>query len=256
MPSVSIVFSLLLGLLVAGLAPVPAAAAPPAEPTGLTWLAGDLPPFVWQGPKGPEGFAYDLAQAMAKRLGRAPVVAFYPWARAVRMTLDGDAYGVFPLARTPDREQQFRWLIPLMRVEYSFVVRQTAPEKVAFNPMKLDELRSVRIGVLRGSPIIKNLRAQHFTHIVEAKDYRDLLRMLNEDMLDAVYAGTPMLQASMDQHGYARSAYRLGTHLGEAEVYMATSLKLDPAEAEQWLRAYKQLQDDGTVARLQRQYFR
>jgi len=260
MLSISNLPSLLACLLVAGLMSARATAAPPTtpgtSPPGLTWIAGDLPPFVWQGPKGPEGFAYELAVAMAKRLGRKPEVQFYPWARAVRMALEGDAYGVFPLARTPDREQQFRWLIPLMRVEYGFFVRQTAAERPAVNPTQLDELRSTRVGVLRGSPIIKNLQAQNFTRVIEAKDYKDLLRMLNEGILDAIYAGTPMLQASMDEYGYQRSAFVLGTHLGEAELYMGTSLKLDAAEAEQWLRAYRQLQDDGTIARLQREYLK
>lgn len=231
-----------------------APACPAAPP--LTWVAGDLPPFVWQGSKGPEGYAYELAIAMAQKLGRRPEVQFFPWARAVRMTTEGEAYGVFPLARTPDREQQFQWLIPLMRVEYSFFVRDNGTERPAINPNRLDELRTARVCVLRGSPIIKNLQVQNFTRIIEAKDYRDMLRMLNEGIVDVVYAGTPMLRASMQQYGHARENYLLGTHLGEADLYMGTSLRLAPAEAELWLRAYRQLVDDGTVARLQRQYLR
>ncbi len=41
---------------------------------------------------------------------------------------------------------------------------------------------------MRGSPIIKNLQAEKFTSVTEAKDYKDLLRMLRSDMLTAIAA--------------------------------------------------------------------
>jgi len=240
---------LLFGLLCAA-----AAVASPPGPTGppgqLRWVAGDLPPFVWQGSQGPEGYAYELALLMSQRLGRSDTVDFYPWARAVRMTEEGENLGVFPLARTPDREAKFRWLILLMHVRYSFVGRAGEPN------LSLEQLRHVRIGVLRGSPIIKNLQAEKFTSVTEAKDYKDLLRMLRSDMLTAIYAGAPMLQAAIEQYGYPRGEFKTHTSLGEADLYMGTSLRLAEGEAERWLQAYQQLVADGSVARLQQRYFK
>ncbi|MEJ6003507.1 substrate-binding periplasmic protein [Paucibacter soli] len=227
-----------------------AAAAVAGPPNTLRWIAGDLPPFVWQGSQGPEGYAYELAQQMSQRLGRNDVVEFYPWARAVRMAEEGEIFGIFPLARTPDREAKFRWLILLAHVRYSFIGRAGEPN------LSLDQLRPARIGVLRGSPIIKNLQAEKFTSITEAKDYRDLLRMLRSDMLTAVYAGAPMLQAAIEQYGYARDEFKTHTSLGEADLYMGSSLRLPDAEAERWLQAYQQLVADGTVARLQQRYLK
>jgi ABC-type amino acid transport substrate-binding protein len=233
-----------LGCLICGLLlAAPAKAAPPAS---LRWIAGDLPPFAWQGAQGPEGYAYELALLMSQRLGRSDAIEFFPWARAVRMTEEGENLGTFPLARTPDREAKFRWLILLKHVNYSFVGR--AGEAT----LSLDQLRGARIGVLRGSPIIKNLQAEKFTSVTEAKDYKDLLRMLRSDMLTAIYAGGPMLQAAIEQYGYARSDFKTHTSLGEADLYMGASLRL----AERWLQAYQQLVADGSVARLQLRYFK
>lgn len=228
-----------------GLAQAPAAAGAPE----LRWVAGDLPPFAWQAPDGPRGYAYELAVAMAKRQGRKPAVEFYPWARAVKMTAEGDSYGVFPLARTPDREALFRWLIPLVRVNYTFFARASSTE-----PNSFEQLRNAKVAVLRGSPIIRNLQAQQFRDIVEAKDYRDMLRLLNDGIIGAVYAGTPMLQAAMIEYGGRLSDYRAIATLGDAELYMAASLKLDQAEGERWIAAYRELERDGTVARLQRRF--
>jgi polar amino acid transport system substrate-binding protein len=223
----------------------PALASPP-----LQWVAGNLPPFAWDAPGGPRGFAHDLAVAMAQRLGRRETVTYVPWARAVRMAEQGAAYGVFPLARTPDREANFQWLVPLMTVRYGLYTLATE------SPLALEQLRPMRVGVLRGSPIAANLRAEGFKTIVEAKDYRDLLRLLREHALEAVYAGTPMLEAAMDEYGHARPQFVLQTTLGEATLYMAASLGLDATEAQRWVAAYRHLEEDGTVARLRRRYIR
>lgn len=216
----------------------------------LQWVAGNLPPFAWDAPEGARGFAHDLALAMAQRLGRPGTVTYVPWARAVRTAERGPNYGIFPLARTPDREASFQWLVPLMTVRYGLYTLATESR------MELDQLRPLRVGVLRGSPIAANLRAEQFKTVIEAKDYRDLLRLLRDRTLDAVYAGTPMLEAAMDEYGHPRIQFALQTTLGEATLYMAASLGLDAAEAQRWVSAYRQLEDEGVVMRLRRRYIR
>ncbi|MCV2355550.1 transporter substrate-binding domain-containing protein [Paucibacter sp. B2R-40] len=222
----------------------------PARAAQLEWLAGELPPFVWQSQDGPHGLAYELAAQMSLRLGRPMSLTIYPWARAVRMAEGGPNYGVFPLARTLDREAKFKWLIPLAHVNYTFFGRRGSSVDLD----DLEALRSQRIGVLRGSPIIKNLQAEKFRHLVQAKDYKELLRLLTEGMVAAAYAGEPMLRAAIDEFGFKPQEFRSGLSLKSAELYVATSLALDPLEEERWLQAYRELQLDGTVARLQKKY--
>jgi len=222
----------------------------PAPEQGLAWVAGDLPPFAWVGPKGAQGYAHELAIRMAEKLGRPAEVSYYPWARAVKMTREGQHYGIFPLARTPDRETQFRWLVPLMTVRYSLVGLSGRPAQT------LEQLRTQRVGVLRGSPIINNLRAEGFAEVIEARDYKDLLRLLHIDAISAIYAGAPMLNAAIDEYGYERQRFQTHTTLGEATLYMGASLALSEAEAQRWVQAYQQLQADGSVAKLQQQYLR
>lgn len=235
-------------LLLAAPALLPGGAARAAPP--LEWVAGDLPPFAWAAPGGPRGFAHELAVAMAQRLGRAATIHYVPWARAVRMAERGGHYGIFPLARTPDREAHFQWLAPLMTVRYGLYTLATESR------LELDQLRTLKVGVLRGSPIAANLRAERFSAIIEAKDYRDLLRLLREHALDAVYAGMPMLEAAMDEYGQPRTHFVLQATIGEATLYMAASPGLDAAEARLWVDAYRQLEDDGSVARIRRRYIR
>lgn len=235
-------------LLLAAPALLPALAR--AAPPQLEWVAGDLPPFAWAAPEGPRGLAHELAVAMAQRLGRQAAIRYMPWARAVRTAELGPHYGIFPLARTPDREARFQWLIPLLTVRYGIFTLATETR------VDMEQLREFRVGVLRGSPIAANLRAENFKTIVEAKDYRDLLRMLRERTLDAVYAGAPMLEAAIDEYGHPRTHYVIQATLGEATLYMAAALGVGADEAQRWVAAYRQLEDDGTVARIKRRYLR
>ena len=214
----------------------------------LQWVAGDLPPFAWRASNGPQGFAHELVQLMAQQIGRSGEVGYYPWARAVQLAEHSDHIGIFPLARTPDREKRFQWLVPLMTVRYALITAATERR------LSLAELRPLRVGVLRGSPILRNLQAEHFRKISEGKDYKDLLRMLVGGNLDVVYAGAPMLDAAMDEYGYARSQFTTHQTLGEAVLYMAASLGLAGEEARLWQRAYQQLEKDGSVERLRRRY--
>lgn len=185
---------------------------------------------------------------MAPLAGRSGQVSYYPWARAVRLAEQGSHIGVFPLARTPDREKRFQWLVPLMTVRYALITPATERR------LGLADMRPLRVGVLRGSPIVNNLRAEQFKTVVEGKDYRDLLRMLLGGSLDVVYAGAPMIQAAMDEYGHARSQFTTHQTLGEAELYMAASLALPAEEAQVWQRAFQQLEKDGSVERLRRRY--
>jgi hypothetical protein len=215
----------------------------------LEWVAGDLPPFAWRTPGGAQGYAHELVQLMARQIGRVAQVSYYPWARAVRLAEQGSNVGVFPLARTPDREHRFQWLVPLMTARYVFITPATAQR------LSLAQLRTLRVGVLRGSPIVRNLKAERFTTLVEGKDYKDLLRMLADASLDAVYAGAPMLDAAMDEYGYPREQFTAQQALGEARLFMAASLGTAPEEAHLWQQAYQQLVEDGSVERLRRRYF-
>lgn len=216
----------------------------------LQWVGGDLPPFVWQTEGRGQGYAHDLAVEMARRLGRPEQVQFFPWARAVKLTAEGsEPFGVFPLARTPDREERFRWLIPLQRVDYTLFVRSGAPAALGF-----EALKTQKVVVLRGSPIVNNLREAGFVHITEATSYRDMLRMLDEDMAVAAYAGTPMLRAAMREAQLPPTRYREVARLGEATLYMACSLGIGAGEAQRWIDAYQGLEGDGTVQRLRDRY--
>lgn len=242
-----------LGLIVTMFAFSCQAVAAPTEQ--IKWVSAELPPFVWQNNNAPQGYAYELIAAMSAHMGRQTDLNFYPWARAIKMTAEGSSYGVFPLARTPDRETGYKWLIPLATVKYTFFGRRPAlAGKIDIEHATMGELRGLRIGLLRGSPIASNLLEKNFQHIVYEKNYQDLLRMLALGGIDAIYAGYPMLIAAIKDFGFHFEDICIGASLGSAELYLAASPGLNMTEERAWQNAYETLLKDGTVTRLQDKY--
>lgn len=222
----------------------------------IKWVAAELPPFVWQQNNTPHGYAYELMAAMSVELGRTPDLTFYPWARAVKIASEGHSYGIFPLARTPDREHHYKWLIPITTVKYTFFGRQPAlPGKTSIEHASLEQLSQLRIGLLRGSPVAQYLQAKNFRHIVYEKSYQDLLKMLALGGIDAIYAGYPMLTAAIEEYGFRFEDVCTGPSLGSAELYLAASIGLDEEEEQTWKHAYEALLKNGTVSRLQNKYW-
>lgn len=230
-------------------------AVPAEEAQTVRWSAGNLPPFAWQEGNEAKGYACDLIAAMGRKLGRPVEIQFYPWARAVKLTLESSNVGIFPLARTPDREDSFAWLIPLAKVDWVFLeLRRRHGNRSAQGEARVKELQAMRVGVMRGSPIINNLHVRDFRRIHEGKDYKELLRMLTLGQIDAIYAGRPMILASVSSAGLDEAGFHITGTLGEATIFVAASKGIGDAEANRWRAAYESLRSDGTVAQLQRQY--
>ena len=249
---------LILSLALTALGQPAHAADPPAEPaaariqcgstTQLSWITSQFPPLIWKNAQGPQGYAHVLIEKMAERMGRKVELEFYPWARVLRMVEDGPGCATVPLARTPEREKRFRWLAPLVYTPYVFYGKPGAPID------DLETLRKSRIGVIRASASKAWLVKQGFTQLIETKDHSDLVRMVNNGSIDAMFAFEEAMAGAIEAYDYKMEPLRAGLRLGGANFYFAASLDLSDEEASQWQQAWRELYRDGTLAQLQRQY--
>ncbi|MFZ6722161.1 substrate-binding periplasmic protein [Undibacterium sp. Ji49W] len=219
----------------------------------IRWVTAEFPPFIWLQKDVPQGYAYELIAAMSSQMGRQPDLTFYPWSRVIKMGREGKSYGLFPLARTPERETSFKWLVPLSKVNYTFFGHRTG--KISIEKASVEQLRGMRIGIMRGSSLERNLQAKNFRHIVYEKNYQDLLKMLSLGGIDAIYAGYPMLTSAIEEYGFRLDDFQTGINLGSADLYLASSLGLHEKEEKAWKIAYETLQKDGTVMKLKNKYF-
>jgi hypothetical protein len=65
----------------------------PASAAKLQWVTAEVPPFAWQGPRGSEGHPHELFVRLHRLAALVGELNIYPWARASRMLLGGQALG-------------------------------------------------------------------------------------------------------------------------------------------------------------------
>ncbi len=227
--------------------------AQPAAEGQIKWVSAELPPYLWLQHNVPQGYVYELITAMSAQLGRKPDLSIYPWVRAIKMTKEGQNYGVFPLDRTADRESSFKWLIHLGTAPNRFFGKR--PGSVNIENATLEQLRGLRVGIVRGSSLEKDLHAQNFRNIQYEKDYQSLLKLLQLGGLDAVYSGYAIMTSAIEEYGFRLEDFSTGLNMGSAELYMASSMNVSEDEERAWRNAYEVLQKDGTVQKLRKKYF-
>lgn len=218
-----------------------------ADP-GWRAISGPLPPFAYEQQGRPTGFMVDLVDEAARSSGTSLRIDFYPWARAVALAQAGPQTLIFPLARTPERERRFTWVLPLYVQDYVVIAaRETAFVEKGLAP-------STRVGLIRGTTLARDLPALRGRPVSDERDYSDLFRKLDEGMIDAIVGPVAIVRASMKLIGRDPADYRFGPTLGSFELWVAASIdsraeRLAPLKAQ--LRAQHR---DGRYESLLRLY--
>ena len=99
----------------AALAMAAALCAPALHAEAVRWVSEPYPPFSYLSPEGPRGLAIDLVRAAHREAGYAePEFIFMPWARVLAELATKRPVCVTAMARTPAREDAYRWIGPFV----------------------------------------------------------------------------------------------------------------------------------------------
>ena len=144
-------------------------------------LAGtDFPPYTGAGlPRG--GFLTEITREAFRRAGYALEMQWYPWARALRISMEGGVDGLLGVWRSPDREKWLDFSPPLAANQVGFFRRSDQP--IAFRSFA--DLAGRRIGVVRGYVNPKAFDDAHL-RTDEAVDDAANLRKLGAGRVDLI----------------------------------------------------------------------
>jgi len=219
------------------------------EDEPLLWVSGEVPPFLSQGPQGPQGYAFELYERVCRQAELDAKLRFYPWARAMRMVLSSQAHAGLVVARSPDRESRFQWLFPVGSFRFAIFTR---PEDGPM-PAHVEAFRSKRIGSLRASASRELLNGIGMMNVVEGKDYPELLALLQRGVVDAVIGPEPVMRALLTQS--RSSPLPRSTVLDRNLSLYAVAGPAMPEDVHRRLvAAYQQLVDNGFVAQLKKRH--
>jgi polar amino acid transport system substrate-binding protein len=132
---------------------LPAVGAP-----ALSLVTEEYAPYAWRGPIGHvRGISVDIVTALLLRakIGAAPA-QILPWARGMAITQRTANTCLFSTARTQEREDSFKWIGPIARLEWVLFAR--TEDKIVLN--NLQQARRYTIGTYVSNATVEMLRSQ------------------------------------------------------------------------------------------------
>lgn len=224
----------------------------------LRLLAAELPPYSFQIPPASvgetpgvdQGLVYEVVTEMAKRVGHTGLIEFIPWGEAQRIARTQPNIGILALTRTPERENQYRWLVRVVTDDLILVGGQ------GVDVSSLDKVKDRPVGVLGRSGAEALLRERGFTRIKPQPEEWINARLMQQRRIDAWLAPRLMVIYAMHEVGGNLEALNFGEIVRKSEIYLAASKDLPDAEAQKWERAFEAVKADGTYQRIADEYNR
>lgn len=205
----------------------------------LTLLAPDLPPYGFFQDRQKVGVAVDATRELNARIGCSTTVESLPRLRAQALVQGQPDALLAPLARIPDREDQFEWVGTLVRERIRIFSIQPAIS------VELSDLKAgASVAVLRNSGIERLAQRLKLPNTVVAPDSAAMVRMLHAGRVDAIILPYSLAVYSARQENLDPDRLQFGETLTEFDVSIAMSKGSDPALAARLKSAFATLQSD------------
>ena len=196
------------------------------------------------------GPASQIVETVLQRAGLTDYsIALYPWARAYDMALREPNVLIYLIARTPAREEQFKWAGEFMRIDYHLYKLRSQKDIVVRN---LQDARNYTIGVMRDDVRHEYLQAQGFNKLVVSSQNADNFKKLVNGQVQLV--PMPERDAMLlceEAHVDCDKLEKIYTlDAMSTGIYMAYSKSTPDDTVQRTAAAFAKLKADGTVARL------
>jgi len=199
------------------------------------------------------GVSTEIVQAIQKELNDKSEILIYPWIRGNKI-LDNEKNTVlFSMMRTKSRENKYKWVGPLDKMEMVFFKRKDS--NITLN--SLDDARKVnRIGVTKKVANYEILNAKGFKNldVVGGSDDKNIKKLLKGriDLWPYVKAAGLYNAKKIGQAGMIVPIPNVT--LAQGDLYIAFNKNTDDSIVEDWQRVFDKLKSDGTIDKIKSRY--
>jgi len=187
---------------------------------------------------------YAQVWELMRRAGIKKPIQTVSWKRGYTEATTHSDIGLFPTTRTPEREELFHWVGPIIQVVWSFYAH--ADSNLAIN--SLDDARAVKaIGIYAHDSKGQWLKAQGFTNLETVMENMTNLRKLYDGRIDLMTGSANVtdqwpVRLGVDPEKLVK-AYTFKT----VDLYLALSLGTDPETVKALQSAMAEMSKDGTL---------
>jgi polar amino acid transport system substrate-binding protein len=224
-----------------------------APARALTLLTEENPPFSFARDGSLHGMAADVVAEASRRSGIVATSEVVTWDRAYARAQGEPDTCMFPLARRPERTEQFRWVGPIATNAWAVFAGPAF-----FGTVRgIADLRPWRIGAVAGDAKAEFLRENGVTRVLAARTDRDnparlLLPPDHPDHIDLWIAGV---------HGAGEVSRSVGVSdvvlvrvVREIPLYLACNLRTARETLQALSDSLATMRADGTMERLAGRY--
>ncbi len=123
------------------------------------------------------GLSTEVVREMFKRANiDYSLTLRFPWKRVFRLTLEKPNYGLFSTTRTPEREDLFKWVGPLVVNKWVFLAKPGSEIKLT----KLDDAKRLRVGGYKGDALANYLESEDFKIITSFRDNENAVKLMSD----------------------------------------------------------------------------
>ena len=231
---------------------VPAAESPA---TDLVLLTENFPPYNmakngknFAQDENINGIATDIVREMFKRADITYSLTLrFPWERVYKLALEKPGYGVFVMARLPDRENLFKWVGPIGPDDWIMLAK--ADSKISLET--LEQASQYRIGAYKGDAIAETLTKQGLKPIVVLRDQDNAKKLVN-GQIDLWATGDPAGRYLARQEGV--NGLKTVLRFNSAELYLALNKDVPDTTVAKLQAALDQLRKEGVVDEIMARY--
>ena len=192
--------------------------------------------------------AVDIVRETFKRAGIAYNLTLrFPWERIYKLALEKPGYGVFVMARLPDREALFKWVGPIGPDDWVLLAKADSKIQLAH----LEHARPYRIGAYKGDAIAESLEKQGLKPIVVLRD-QDNAQKLMDGQIDLWATGDPAGRYLARQVGV--TGLKTVLRFNSAQLYLALNKDVPDELVAKLQAALDQLRKDGVVDEIMANY--
>lgn len=194
------------------------------------------------------GIAVDIVREMFKRAGiNYSLTLRFPWERIYKLALEQPGYGVFVMARLPDREPLFKWVGPIGPDDWIMLAK--ADSKITLE--NLEQARQYKIGAYKGDAIAETLAKQGVAPLVVLRDQDNAKKLLN-GQIDLWATGDPAGRYLARQEGI--TGLKTVLRFNSAQLYMALNKDVPDEIVTRLQTALDQLRKEGVVDEIMGRY--
>lgn len=218
-----------------------------AHSQSLTFSTEDYPPYSFTDANGNAGGVYmEQLEIMMAKEGLDYKVTVMPWARAIALAETQPMHCVFATARTAEREDKFKWIVPLHTDRNVLIALKAKNIRIK----QINESFGYTVGTQRNDYTETILRQMGFLHIDLSADFNLTLNKLFAGRIDMM----PMSESTYNKIARGSGNFEKVVTLSEQVLGVACNKSVPDAVIARLQNRLHDLIADGTQRRIFEKY--